>query len=179
MSITPNYFTADMVRAMPDDGKRYEVVWGQLFVSDAPAPPHQRIVRRLDHALEAYVARHRLGELFDLAADISWGDDNLVQPDLFVVAPEHGAFTSWKEVRSLRLVVEVLSPSSIARDRFAKRKLYQAQGVETIWIVDPSQRRVEVWTPDALFPSTQTETVTWQPAGAAEPLSISVADLLR
>jgi Uma2 family endonuclease len=178
MPIAPDYFTADMARAMPDDGKRYEVVWGQLFVSDAPAPRHQRVVRRLDQAIGPYVGRHLLGEVFAVAGDISWGDDNLVQPDVFVVAPGHGEFSSWKEVRDLRLVIEVLSPTSIERDRFAKRKLYQDCGVETIWLVDPAQRLVEVWTPGARFPVVEHERVTWQPDGATEPLVIEIADLL-
>jgi hypothetical protein len=35
MPLAPDFYTAEMVRAMPDDGNRYEVVWGELFVTPA------------------------------------------------------------------------------------------------------------------------------------------------
>ena len=54
-------------------------------------------------------------------------------------------------------MVEVLSPRTAKQDRFQKRKLYQRQGVGTLWLVDVDQRQVEVWTPDATFPTVESE----------------------
>lgn len=176
MPLAPDYHTADMVRAMPEDGRRYEVVWGELLVTPAPVSRHQRIVKRLLIALDAYCERHALGEALMSPADISWGEDSLVQPDVFVVAPEH-AKQEWEDIRLLRLVVEVLSPSTARHDRFQKRKLYQANGVETLWLVDPERALVETWTPEQLFPVVETERVIWRPEGASEELRIELEDL--
>ena len=59
----PTYFTADMVRALPDDGQRYEVVHGELLVTPAPRLWHQEIVRRLLIGLSAYLAREPVGHI--------------------------------------------------------------------------------------------------------------------
>jgi len=49
----PVLYTADMVRALPDDGNRYETVRGELLVTPAPRIWHEAIVLRLTVALEA------------------------------------------------------------------------------------------------------------------------------
>ena len=179
MPLAPEYLTADMVRAMPDDGNRYELVWGELLVTPAPAKIHQRVVLRLAVLLDAYCARWGIGESFVSPADISWGSDTLVQPDVFVATPDEAAAPDWSAVKHLLCVAEVLSPGTARRDRFQKRKLYQAQGVAMLWLVDPARKVVEVWTPANEFPAIMTDRLTWHPAGAAEPLVIEVAELLR
>jgi Uma2 family endonuclease len=179
MPLAPEYYTADMVRSLPDDGKRYELVWGELLVSPSPIPRHQRIVGRLFVALVAYCERTGAGETMMSPADISWSDDTLVQPDVFVVTPGEANAQRWDTVKTLRLVVEVLSPSTAKHDRFQKRKLYQAQGVERLWLVDAERLTVEVWTPELHFPFAETKRLTWHPAGAGEPLVIPVSELLR
>jgi Uma2 family endonuclease len=178
MPLAPEYFTADMVRAIPDDGTRYELVWGELLVTPAPRLTHQAIVSNAMFALISYCRRNRCGRVFTSPADISWSPDTLVQPDVFVVSPKEGTGREWSEIRSLDLVIEVLSPSTARHDRFQKRKLYQGNGVGTLWLVDPARRLIEVWTPDALFPVVETERVIWHPASATEPLVIDVAELL-
>jgi Uma2 family endonuclease len=179
MPLAPEYFTADMVRALPDDGNRYELVWGELLVSPSPVPQHQRVIKRLILALDDYCERTGAGEAMMSPADISWSEDTLVQPDVFVVSPIDANAERWSGVRTLCLVAEVLSPSTARHDRFQKRKLYQSQGVETTWLVNLQQRTAEVWTPNQSFPSVETERLTWLPKGAREPLVILVAELLR
>jgi len=119
------------------------------------------------------------GHAFSSPADISWGSDTLVQPDVFVVTPEQAAAPDWSSVKDLRLVAEVLSPRTARRDRFQKRRLYQAQGVATLWLVDPRRKVVEVWTPASAFPTVETERVIWHPAGTSEPLVIQIAEFFR
>jgi Uma2 family endonuclease len=134
MPLAHDFYTADMVRAMPDDGNRYEVVWGELFVTPSPVKQHQRIVRRL------------------------------------LIA---------SGIRRLRLVVEVLSPSTARRDRFQKRKLYQANGVEMLWLVDAERRLVETWMPEQMLPMVESERVVWHPRGAALPLTLGLEALFE
>lgn len=179
MPLAPEYFTADMVRALPDDGKRYELVWGELLVSPSPIVRHQYAVAELFFRLSSYCRATGAGLTLMSPADISWSDDTLVQPDLFVIAPSEAMAERWESVRTLRLVVEVLSPSTAKHDRFQKRKLYQSQNVDTLWLVDLERHAVEVWTPGQSFPTVETERLTWQPEGAREPLAIPIADLLR
>ena len=157
------YFTAADVRALPDDGKRYETVHGELLVTPAPGGFHQIVLAALFRAIDGYLAAHNISQLLWSPADMSWGDDTLVQPDLFVA--ELDAFRRsrrWADVRTLHLVVEAISPSSAKADRFTKRRLYQEQRIPTYWIVDIEQRHVEVWTPDALFPVIERERVVWR-----------------
>lgn len=175
----PTYHTADMVRALPDDGQRYEVVHGELLVTPAPRAWHQELVRRLILGLSGYTARTGVGHVVASPADISWGDETLVQPDVFVVPLYQARTLDWARMKTLLLAVEVLSPSTARADRFTKRRLYQEVGVPTYWIVDPERRCVEVWTPGATFPVIEWEAVTWRPAGAAESLSLSLAELFK
>lgn len=176
MPLAPDFHTAEMVRAMPDDGNRYEVVWGELLVTPPPTKVHQRIVGRLLVTLNDYCNGAAVGEPFHSPADISWGPDVLVQPDLFVLAPEHTG-DEWPESPRLPLVIEVLSPTTALRDRFRKRKLYQDNGVELLWLVDPERRLVESWTPEAIFPVVEPERLAWHPAGAAVPLVIEFGSI--
>lgn len=175
----PLYYTADMVRALPDDGNRYEVVRGELLVTPAPRERHQRVLSRLHLAIGNYLQSHPVGEPYFSPADISWDPDVLVQPDLFVVPLEEARGMDWASVKTLLLAVEVLSPSSVRADRFTKRLEYQRQGVALYWIVDAVAEQVEVWTPADLTPRIERERLVWFPVGAPTPLTIELAALFR
>lgn len=175
----PLYYTAEMVRALPDDGKRYEVVHGELLVSPVPRAWHQEVVGRLFEGLRSYLRQHAVGHALMSPADISWSDDTLVQPDLFVVDLEEARTMDWSRMQTLLLVVEVLSPSTARYDRFTKRRLYQEVRVPMYWIVDPEAREVEVWAPDDELPHVERSRVAWHPEGAADALSVELDELFR
>ena len=175
----PAYYSAEMVRQLPDDGNRYEVVHGELLVTPAPRLAHQLLVKRLLVALDAYLERAPVGQVLSSPADISWGSDVLVQPDVFIIPSEEARLLEWSKIRHLLLAVEVLSPSSTRADRFTKRRLYQEQGVPTYWLVDGDAGLVEVWTPGAEFPLSERQRVMWRPQGAETPLILDLAELFR
>ena len=179
MGMAVAYYTAEMVRALPDDGKRYEVVHGELLVTPAPRAWHQEIVLRVAHLLRDYTRHAGVGHVFHSPADISWSDDTRVQPDVFVVPLGQARTLDWTQMQTLLLAVEVLSPSTARADRFTKRRLYQEVGIPTYWIVDPEAHTIEVWAPGATWPTLERETVTWLPEGAGEPLRIGMAELFR
>jgi Uma2 family endonuclease len=158
-----SYFTADDVRALPDDGMRYETVHGELLVTPAPGGWHQPVVGDLHGILYLYLNANGLRrQLLSSPADISYGPDTLVQPDTFVA--DTASFLrsrKWTDVTTLHLVIEVLSPSSLQADRVTKRRLYQEVRIPEYWIVDIDQRHVEVWTLDAHFPVIERERLTW------------------
>ncbi len=161
----PIYYTAEMVRGLPDDGNRYETVHGELLVTPAPRAWHQVVLVRLSQALSRYLERNPVGQLLYSPADISWSPDILVQPDLFVVPWEEIRPLAWERIKHLLLVVEILSPTTARADRFTKRRLYQDV--------------VELWTPEAALPTVERERVEWLPAGAADRFVLPIPELFR
>jgi Uma2 family endonuclease len=179
-TLTPVYWTADMARRLPEDGNRYEVVYGELLVTPAPRLWHQVLVLRLASALQDYLARYPgSGVAFASPADISWGPDVLLQPDVFVVPLEQARTLEWTGIRDLLLVAEVLSPSTPRHDRFTKRRRYQEARVPLYWIVDGDARQVEVWTPGDAFPRIERDRLVWQAEGAAAPFTLPLQELFR
>ncbi len=167
-------YTAEMVRHLPEDGNRYETVHGELLVTPAPRAMHQLVLGQLFLALGNYLEAHRIGRLFASPADISWDEDTLVQPDLFVVAMGEARTLDWARMKTLLLAVEILSPSSLRADRVIKRRLYEKWRVPVYWVVDCDARMVEVWTPEASVPTVDSERLVWHPAGAAAPCTIDL-----
>lgn len=171
-------WTAEMVRALPDDGKRYEVLDGELLVSPAPTWDHQAVLSRLFRIIDPYVERHALGWTRWSPADIELSPDTSVQPDLFVV-PDEGAGEpkSWRDVKRLLLTVEALSPSTARFDRFLKRPAYQKAGIPEYWILDIDARLVERWRPGDDRPEVLSDILVWQPKPGIEPLRIVLEEV--
>ena len=168
-------WTAEMVRALPEDGNRYEVVDGELLVTPAPRLLHQRAIFTLVRAVYPYVEGLGLGELLFSPADIEFDPHSLVQPDIFV-APfvESRRPRAWTEIKDLVLAVEILSPSTARADRQVKRRKYQRQGVPEYWIVDLDARLVERWRPGDERPEILSQTLLWRPDPASAPLQIDL-----
>lgn len=174
----PPEWTAAMARALPNDGKRYEVLDGELFVTPAPSEAHQLVLAQMFRALDAYVASQGLGWLLWSPADLELSPRRLVQPDLFVVpfGPSK-TLPAWKDVRSLLLVVEALSPSTAFADRNRKRGIYQQHGVGEYWIIDIDARLIERWRPEDDRPEVVAARLEWMPTGASESLVVDVEAL--
>jgi len=174
----PLYHTADMVRALPDDGGRYETVHGELLVTPAPRPLHQIVLERVRGAVWSYLQHHPVGMMLSAPADLSWGPDVLVQPDLFVIRRDPSRpVVSWSDVGIPVLAVEILSPGTASQDRGAKRRLYQRAGVAEYWIVDQDARLIERWRPDDVRPEVLDETLVWDDGG--REFTIDVTALFR
>jgi len=177
MPDTARRYTVDEVLAFPPDGNRYELVDGALLVTPAPRVRHQVVLSRLLERLSRYLElRDDLQALLS-PADIRWPDEVLVQPDLFVAPVAELTAEDWSSVRTLVLAVEVVSPSSSRYDRVTKRRVYQAHGVATYWVVDPDARLVEVWTPGDSRPEIVTDVLRWRVGEASDELAIGLADL--
>ena len=161
--------------ALPDDGNRYEVIDGELFVTPAPAWRHQAAVGLVLRLLAEYLERQPVGYVFVAPADVVFSPKRGVQPDLFVVPLVDGRVPKhFDEVRHLLLAIEVLSPTTARADRVKKRTLFREEGVDEYWIVDLDARVIERSTPDAPRPEILNETLIWRPIGAAEPLVIDL-----
>lgn len=164
----------------PEDGKRDEVLDGELAVTPAPTLARQDVLGRLYVVLLAYTQHHDVGYTYLSPADIEFSSTRLVQPDVFVAAKVDGSKPKrWMEVKQLRLAVEVLSPSTAQRDRGRKRLIYQSQGVEEYWIVDIDARCVERWRPDDERPEVVHSTLSWQPEAERLPLRIDLEEMFE
>ena len=139
---------ADLDAFPDDDGKRYELIEGELFVSCAPGLPHQLVLTNLITRFTVYLEQNPIGiavpgpgavfsnydaVIPDLVFARKERLDSIVGNDRFVAAPE--------------LVVEIVSPGSEnrARDLKAKRRLYGKYGVQEYWIVEPENRTVTIF----------------------------------
>jgi Uma2 family endonuclease len=170
-------WTADLVRALPDDGQRYEVLDGELFVSPAPRPDHQSVLQGLFVILNDYVGKYALGWVFMSPADLEFSPRRYVQPDLFVVRNTgQGRPRTWANARPLALVVEVKSESTARADRWRKRTIYQSELIPDYWIVDPDARLVDSWRPSDERPAVIAELLRWQPKSEVPALEINLPE---
>jgi Uma2 family endonuclease len=146
-SIEPLLTVADLDAFPDDDGNRYELIGGELFVSRAPGIPHQRVLLNLELALSDYLRGNPIGILVPGAGAI-FSEYDAVIPDLAFVRNErwHEVVTGEKFTGALDLVIEILSPGTQNRQRdlSAKRELYGKFGVKEYWIVDSENREVLV-----------------------------------
>ena len=160
------HWTVADYMALPADGKRYEVIDGELFVTPVPIADHQRLVFALARRLATYLDAAPVGEVLLSPADIEFAADTVVQPDVFVAPLVGGARPrSWKDITGLLLAAEVLSTSTRRVDRTVKRRRYQRAGVA---------RLVERWPAADERPEILSDELVWQPDAAHAPLRIDL-----
>ena len=186
-------WTLDEVLALPEDGRRFELIDGVLLVNGVAVPrgdlaaldpamtpsptwTHQGAAFESARLLAPFVEQHGVGRVVMAPADVPLLTGQLVQPDVFVVplTAAGKAPTNFEEAGALLVAVEVLSPSTARSDRVRKRAFYQRAGVPEYWIVDIDARLIERWTPNDARPETLTSELVWQPAGFAESLRIDL-----
>lgn len=129
----------------PDDGKRRELIDGEVFVMPSASLRHQTISRNIFRHLDTFLRERGLGEVFFAPLDVIFTQHDVVEPDLIVVRREHNdILQDW--VRGVPdLLVEIVSPSDRRHDEVRKRDLYERVGVQEYWIVDPEVESVKVY----------------------------------
>ena len=132
--------------ALPADGRRYELHDGELSVTPAPAPRHQRVSGRLYRLLQGHVESRRLGEVLYSPIDCILSDTSIVQPDIVYLDPSRLSTVTGRGIEGPpTLAVEILSPSTVHIDRSVKFQLYARYGVPYYWIVDPDARTIDAY----------------------------------
>jgi Uma2 family endonuclease len=142
-------WTSSDLELFADDGKRYEIIDGELYVSKAARYEHQRAYTSISRMLDNWSCQTRLGETLS-SPGIIFADDDDVIPDVVWISRERrdqilghdGHFHAAPE-----LVIEVLSftGNNERRDREAKLKLYSRKGVKEYWMINWLMRQVEVY----------------------------------
>src|SRR6266849_5267162 len=139
-------FKAGDIWDVPDDNLRYEVIDGDLFMTPAPSWQHQSSLMRLSLLVAGWVHGHGLGAVVQAPTGVVLDEENGVQPDLLYVSREHSDRISERGLEGAPdLVVEVLSPSTEARDRGVKMRRYAAAGVPHYWLLDLRARALEAY----------------------------------
>jgi Uma2 family endonuclease len=140
-------WTYDYWLRLPDDGWRYEVIDGVLFMAPPPNSAHSDVSSRLTNALMQYVYSRKLGNVYTAPRGVALPNQPVpVQPDLLYVRAERRSIIGSQNVEGAPdLIVEILSPSNWTYDRRDKFLLYQDAGVPEYWIVDPRAKTVEVF----------------------------------
>lgn len=135
---------------LPDDGKRYEVLEGQLHMTPSTSSFHQTLSRRLQFVFYQLELEQR-GLIFNAPIDLFMEDAQPAQPDLVFLKPGQEHLVTKRGIEGVpELVVEILSPSTATQDRTIKLRLYERAGVRRYAMLDPSSRTLELFLLDGL-----------------------------
>jgi Uma2 family endonuclease len=133
--------------SLPDDGRRYEILDGELVVSPSPTTRHQIVVRNLLLALGNWVRAKGAGTVLCAPLDNILAQTTIVQPDVMYVSKARASIMSERGMEAAPdLVIEILSGSTAARDRGIKKQLYAQYGVLRYWIVNATNNTLDVYT---------------------------------
>ena len=134
---SPVKLTYEDYKNTPED-ERYELLDGELVMSEAPRIVHQSVDMELGTLMNLFVKENDLGRVFSAPTDVVLSDTIVVQPDLLFVSKQRAHIITEQNIQGAPdLVVEILSPSTANRDWTIKRGFYARYGVKELWIVDP------------------------------------------
>ena len=146
--IVQGEWTYDDYLALPDDGNRYEIIAGVLYMVNAPNLDHQFVVFELSRQLGNFVLEHKLGYVLIAPFEVHLSEATRpVQPDILFIKNENWPGSGAKFFDGPPdLVVEVISPSSIRMDQVVKFSAYEQASIPEYWLLNPVTRSVEVFT---------------------------------
>jgi Uma2 family endonuclease len=170
-------YTVDDLDAMPDDGNRYEIIDGELFVTPAPRIAHQVALTALVLRLGPYAKALGLVVLC-APTDVQSSHVTRVEPDLLVVPKDAASApdAKWLPMRRLWLAAEILSPSTAHVDLGRKGDLYLAENVAQYWVVDVDARTISVFAPGSPDPLVLRDQLKWAPVADRAPLVMDLTE---
>ena len=137
--------TAEEFFQLPESNQFIELIDGEIIMTPSPIPDHQDVIGNT-FILLRQAAKDRGGRVFVSPLDVYLDEINVPQPDVIYLAQNSQCSVEAKRlVGAPDLLVEVVSPGSIKRDRSDKFLLYERFGVSEYWIIDPRDQLVEVW----------------------------------
>ncbi len=170
-------WTIEEMERLPDDGNKYEVVHGELFVTPAPTQIHEIVAARLSNVLAPYVARHGLGLVFRPRSVIRF-EGSEVEPDLMVRELPDPSNERWEDAPTPSLVVEIVSATTRRRDHVHKRALYAEVGIPEYWIFDAGARAARI-VRAGREDLVATDLIEWAPLVGAQPLVIRLEEIFE
>ena len=143
---TPKKKTLEDYYALSDD-IRTELIDGVFYDMSSPTTAHQIILQEIWKRFSDYIEKNN-GKCFAVAAPydvrIKKDDLNIIQPDVMIIC-DKDKVTNKRAEGAPDLVVEVVSPSSVAHHRIRKLNLYLDSGVREFWLVDPINDEILVY----------------------------------
>jgi Uma2 family endonuclease len=131
---------------LPNDGKRYEILEGELAVTPAPSTKHQSASANLFKLLSRHIDDRDLGKLFYAPIDLILEPASVLQPDLLFVSKGRQSIITERAIEGAPdLVIEILSATTSRNDRVTKAQIYARHKVPSYWIVDPDQETIEIY----------------------------------
>jgi Uma2 family endonuclease len=142
--LTRRAATIEEFWALPESVLLTEYINGEILMAPAPVPLHQFVLGNIFTALGSFARNNSLGMIFLSPVDVVLPSGDVVQPDIvFLTSRDAKRALAAKRVHATPpLLVEVISPGSIAHDTLRKRNLYERNGVREYWIIDPDARTV-------------------------------------
>jgi Uma2 family endonuclease len=165
-------WTLAELHRLPDDGNRYELIRGELFVTPPPSFAHETLASVLTRILDRHVESQGMGRVYHPRA-VFQTSDSQAEPDVMVIPTPTELPESWAAAPRPLLVVEILSDSTRHRDRTVKRDFYMSEGIREYWIVDGDSRTIRSIGAGRADVVSAT-VVSWHPSGALEPLVIDL-----
>jgi len=128
------------------EGAPYQLIGGELIMTPAPTPYHQRISRKIEFLLIEYVEKNELGEVFDAPIDVYFEETETYQPDIIFISKERLNIISETKIKGAPdLIIEILSPATAYYDLGRKYEVYEKNGVKEYWIVHPERKSIEIY----------------------------------
>ena len=139
-------FTVKDYMSTPE-GKRYQLLDGEMILAPSPTSRHQTIAMNIASALREFVRQHSFGRVWIAPLDVVLSNYDVAQPDILFVSNARSSIITEANIQGMPdLVVEILSPSTVGHDRGYKQALYGRHGVREYWLVDPDAETVEILT---------------------------------
>lgn len=148
MTITqPKVWTYEDYLALPEDGNRYEIIEGVLYVTPAPIADYQYPLGELFALIRNFVKERKLGIAWQAPFEVHLSQETRpVQPDVLFIRADNLPPVGAKFFEGVPdLVIEALSPSTLRADKTVKFLAYEKAGVPEYWIVNPTKQSVEVY----------------------------------
>ncbi len=125
----------------------YELINGILMRRSSPSLIHHDVSRNLERKLDKFLLEKPIGKFYHAPVDVYLDDNNSIVPDLSFIKNERLFLTENKDyiAGAPDLIVEIVSPGNIKRDRVEKMELYERFAVREFWLIDPKNRTVEVY----------------------------------
>jgi len=177
MPVTLRRFTVADLESFPDDGNRYELLDGVLFVTPAPLPAHEELIHRLLRLLVKHLEPWPEVRIAT-RSEVVLLPRNKLEPDLQIYRAA-SVPRRWSDVHERWLAVEVASESTRTYDREYKRDGYIDLGVQEVWLVDRFDKLVRVITRTARAEAVYRSELAWRPPPPVPELRIDLAELFR
>ena len=131
---------------LPNDRNIYEIIEGELHMTPAPTPKHQKVSLNLAYFIKKHIENHPIGEIIVAPIDVLLNPQTVVQPDILFISKDNLAIITDKHIQGPPdLVIEISSPGTIQKDRILKVRTYAKFGVKHLWLVDPDNQTLEAF----------------------------------